>query len=380
MTTECERRGEAAARVTVWDPFVRFFHWSLVCLVAWAAVSGLLLQPTWLRSHIVSGAAAVTLVGVRIIWGFLGPTYARFAGFLFGPRAVLRHIRELPNKRGHCHLGHNPLGGLMIFTLLFVVMMLALTGTIALGGSLKSGPLAFATRFTVGETVLEIHEWLAYVLIGLVVLHVGGVLLESRRSSEHLVAAMVHGNKLRRPGDREAPNRKARPLAAITFSIAGVTLFFLSIAVLSALPGLGAPVQPLDPLYVEECGACHTPYHPSLAPARMWTSIMQGLDEHFGEDASLDSASADDIRGFLLANSAEVFDTKPANRMRVSNPADPLRITATAFWQRAHAGIAAAVFTARGVGGPAACDACHPDAATGLYYPALINLPEDTGR
>ncbi|MDZ4210776.1 MAG: cytochrome C, partial [Methylotenera sp.] len=44
-----------------------------------------------------------------------------------------------------------------------------------------------------------------------------------------------------------------------------------------------------------ECGSCHMLYHPGLLPERSWNKMMAGLDKHFGENASLDTATRDEI-------------------------------------------------------------------------------------
>ena len=46
-----------------------------------------------------------------------------------------------------------------------------------------------------------------------------------------------------------------------------------------------------NPVYKEECGSCHMAYPPGLLPARSWTKVMSGLDNHFGDNAELDAAS-----------------------------------------------------------------------------------------
>jgi len=57
----------------VWDPFVRVFHWSLLACVLlneFAVDDGETLHQ-WL------GYAALALVGLRIVWGFVGTRHAR---------------------------------------------------------------------------------------------------------------------------------------------------------------------------------------------------------------------------------------------------------------------------------------------------------------
>jgi len=52
--------------------------------------------------------------------------------------------------------------------------------------------------------------------------------------------------------------------------------------------GNSADVAMVDnTLYQQECGSCHFAYQPGLLPARSWSTIMQGLDQHFGENAEL---------------------------------------------------------------------------------------------
>jgi hypothetical protein len=58
----------------------------------------------------------------------------------------------------------------------------------------------------------------------------------------------------------------------------------------------------LSPAYVQECGACHTPYPPALLPKESWQRLMGGLDKHYGTDASLDAAAQKSIGDWLLAH------------------------------------------------------------------------------
>src|SRR5512139_4151804 len=55
----------------------------------------------------------------------------------------------------------------------------------------------------------------------------------------------------------------------------------------------------------QECASCHIAYAPSFLPKASWRKIMGGLDQHFGENASLDPATQADILKFLEANAAD---------------------------------------------------------------------------
>jgi hypothetical protein len=128
---------------------------------------------------------------------------------------------------------------------------------------------------------------------------------------------------------------------------------------------------------VKECSACHTAYHPSLAPAATWRAVMTGLDEHFGDNASLDRTASDRLLAYLTENSAEHWDTKAANRLRTPDASQPLRITASPAWKRIHRKIPETAFSAKAVGGKINCAACHGDASSGLFAPQAIAIPQE---
>jgi len=171
--------------IRVWDRAVRVLHWALAGAVGlgWATTEWLV------RWHQPIGYVAVALVGLRIGWGCIGPRRARFSGFVRGPRTTLRHARLLLQGREPRYVGHNPLGGWMVVALLGCVVALALTGW-----------LYTTDRLWGDATVEALHEGFAWALVGLVALHLAGVIHASRRHRENLVAAMSSGRK-REPRD-----------------------------------------------------------------------------------------------------------------------------------------------------------------------------------
>lgn len=364
-------------RIPVWDLPVRAYHWAQFALVAVAAVTGFLLGGRWIEVHIWAGAVLAALLVIRIVWGFAGSTYARFSSFLPSPGTVLSHVGELKSGTARPHLGHNPLGALMILALVAVIAGLVVSGTIIFGGVFKKGPGAALFSFATGFSAREVHELLAFALLGLVGLHIAGALFESWRTGENLTRAMVTGRKRLEPGMHQERPVVARPLVAF---VTILVLFGAAVPLglsLAAIPPSGMPVAQLDPIYRQECTACHMAYHPSLLPAASWQALMENLDDHFGEDASLDPATAGTITAFLTANAAESADTKPANAFRRLDPASPYELTAAPFWKRMHGDIPDTVFSAKPVSSKANCAACHRDAESGAFYPANINIPKE---
>ena len=161
----------AEPTVEVWDLGVRAFHWLLVTAVIVAALTGFVLGMTALEAHLISGVGVAALIGARVVWGLLGSTHARFSRFAYRPKTVLSHALELAGGRGHRHLGHNPLGAMMVFALLLVLAVIVLTGTVALGGMFKQGPLAALSLFTTGWRALGIHQAFAVLLLVMVGAH-----------------------------------------------------------------------------------------------------------------------------------------------------------------------------------------------------------------
>ena len=366
----------------VWDIFVRLFHWSLALSIATAATTGYLLGASWIRLHVAAGVAAVVLVTLRVVWGFLGPGPARFASFVHGPSALIAHLKALREGRAHRHVGHNPLGGAMILALIGTVLLLALTGTAGLGGALKSGPLAGWLPHAVGAPMLELHEALAFGLMLLIAGHLAGVHFESRRTRENLALAMITGRKEARAGDDLPPARKAHPALAALLAALLIGAGLWALQALSQRPpaGLPVPASGFDPVVASECSDCHMLYNPALLPAADWRRITATLDNHFGEDASLDPATTRRIADWLAAHAAESADNRAAHLFALgeagADGALPL-ISETRAWKNIHEDVSDALFRRKSVGAPDNCQACHKDAQDGLFSPYAISVPKE---
>lgn len=167
---------------------MRSLHWLLCAAVAAAWLTTLAL----LQWHEPVGYAAAAVVAARIAWGFLGGGHSRFGSFVRGPRVTLGYAARVLAHREPRYVGHNPLGGWMVVSLLACVAALAATGW-----------LYTATDRFWGEPWLErLHALLAWSLLALIVLHVVGVVLTSIRHRENLVRAMLDGEKRApAPGD-----------------------------------------------------------------------------------------------------------------------------------------------------------------------------------
>lgn len=173
------RHAATEATVSVWDPLVRILHWTLA-----ASVLGAFLLEDWRSVHKFLGYVALAVVGARLVWGLVGPRYARFADFVPGPRRFFAFLRAMVRGHEERYLGHNPAGGAMIVVLLSMVAVTCVTGW-----------MMGLDRFWGADWLEEVHETAGNVLIALVALHIGGVIWTSMKHGENLVVAMVTGRK-----------------------------------------------------------------------------------------------------------------------------------------------------------------------------------------
>ena len=149
----------------------------------------------------------------------------------------------------------------------------------------------------------------------------------------------------------------------------------ISTALVMALVGLttahadSGPLMPrnVPQAYTQECAACHTAYPPAMLPARSWQRIMSGLDQHFGTDASLDAATVTQLGQWLQTNAGTY------KRVNEEPPQD--RITRSAWFERKHRGIDAAVWKHASVKSAANCAACHTGANQGQYDDDNLRFP-----
>ncbi len=357
----------------IWDLPLRLFHWAMVGVVAIAAITGYVAPEWWLGIHVYAGYAIGFLLAFRLVWGVLGSHYSKFSTFPLKPRAALDHLFSVLKAKPKVYTGHNPVGAWVIVALLSLLTLVVLSGIVVLGGQENLGPLAAITGFKVGEFTAEIHETLSGLLIGLISIHLLGIFVEVKIFRHPILKAMISGKKSV-PGDFPRKKQPGILRGAILFSLVVAALLFMGLK-LNAQPLPGWRNIEVPALYNSECGDCHDPYHPSLETAASWRTVMTNLEDHFGEDASLDEETRRRIAAYLGANDAFSFDTEAANKIGRVEMASR-RMTDTPYWKKRHRDIKDAVFKKRSVGSKVNCAGCHRDAATGRFDDASIHMPE----
>ena len=120
---------------------------------------------------------------------------------------------------------------------------------------------------------------------------------------------------------------------------------------------------------LSECTGCHLAYQPQMLPQRSWRKLMAGLDDHFGEELSLDDATRDEALGYYLENAADSGKTKRGRKFLKGLREDdaPIRITETPRWRKNHHEVPDRVWVDPRVEFKGQCEVCHTEAERGRY-------------
>lgn len=184
----------------MWDLPVRLFHWLLAgaFLGAFAIANLVDDESTLFAAHMWLGAIAAFMVVLRGVWGFIGSRYARFGSFALSPAALVRYVKGAAAGNDPPTPGHNP--GSSFAALAIFVLMLGL----AASGALMAR----------AEVFEELHEALAWTLMGVVAIHVAGIVWHTIRHRENIALSMVDGHKRIAKG---AAIESSHALAAVAF-------------------------------------------------------------------------------------------------------------------------------------------------------------------
>jgi len=182
--TEGARPRAAAAppgrSIRVWDPLVRLIHWGVAVGVLLNAV---VLEDDG-KAHEITGYVVLGFVLVRLAWGLVGTSHARFSAFPPNPFAALRHLAGLLRGKTGVHLSHNPAGALMVYNLWATLIGLGVTGY-----------MMATPRFFRIDGIEGAHEALfAWLMVSVAPL-VATEMLDSWLTRVPLLRAMIDGRK-----------------------------------------------------------------------------------------------------------------------------------------------------------------------------------------
>ena len=215
-----------ANKIRVWDLPTRLFHWSLAACIVGLVVTGYTAGAA-MNWHARIGYAVLALLLFRLVWGLVGGRWSRFASFIYSPGSVLNYLRGRPHPD---HLiGHNPLGAGSVFAMLAVLLAQVATGLVGDDDSAFTGPLNRFVTSSKGLAATWYHKRVGqWLLLALVLLHIGAVLYYLLRRKDNLIKPMIGGDKLL---DRSAPESRdtagTRLLALAVLGVCGAAVAWL---------------------------------------------------------------------------------------------------------------------------------------------------------
>lgn len=183
----------AGQRVRLWDLPVRVVHWSLVLLMPalwWTA------ERSQLFLHQRLGYLALALLVFRLFWGVVGGSTARFSGFVKGPKAIVAYLRGLFAKGQAPVIGHNPVGGWSVLSLLTLLIAVIGTGLFAEDtDGLEPGPLNYLIQGDLSAGMGHWHHLLFNLLLAFIALHLLAIAFYAVIKRENLVGPMLTGRR-----------------------------------------------------------------------------------------------------------------------------------------------------------------------------------------
>lgn len=200
-------------QVLVYDSPTRLFHWLFAgfFITAFAIANAVDDDSARFSLHMLAGLGMVFVVGLRLLWSFVGTRHARLTDLVLGPRRLVAYFKGIFCGGGRLWAGHNPASSWAAVAMMGLALGLGATGWLmSTGGA--------------GDWLEDVHELLANAFLGVVVLHLGGLVVHVLRHRDHLQAAMVTGRK-QALADDEEPQRSL-PVAGLGFLV--LTALFMA--------------------------------------------------------------------------------------------------------------------------------------------------------
>ena len=225
----------------VWDRSVRIFHWlNVICVLVLIAIGTVILNSKALgvtsdgkvllkTLHVYVGYLFFLNLSWRILWGFIGSHFARWAQVLpFGQiykTQLKAQISAAKTGEPIRFLGHNPIARLMVALLFLLMSIQAISGLVLAGTDVymppfgstikewiavdeqavaqvkpysKEGinPEAYKDMRDFRKAFITTHYYVFYILIASVLLHLLGVVATELRERNGIVSAMFTGKKV----------------------------------------------------------------------------------------------------------------------------------------------------------------------------------------
>lgn len=168
----------------IYDLPTRMFHWLFAgsFLTAFAIANTIDDESTAFAWHMLAGLIMVFTVLLRIVWGVVGTKHARFSDFHLNPAALFQYITGVFTGKNIPRAGHNPASSWAAMLMMLLAVGLGVSGYLMASGS-------------AGDMLEDAHELFADLFIGVVILHLAGLVLHHLKHQDQLSKSMLSGDK-----------------------------------------------------------------------------------------------------------------------------------------------------------------------------------------
>lgn len=359
----------------IWPLTNRLSHILLILFFAVSYLSSY--YSNLLTYHVAFGYALGVVFAFRTIWGFIGPEHSKFKDFNFNLQDLKEYMLAAFSKTKE-FVGHNPASSYAVVAMIVVAFLTILTGALAYGIQENHGVLSFLHEKYYKDmgTLKDIHGLLSNLFLAIVGAHMAGALIDKFIKRSDAIDSMISGYKktLEKVDIKTSVFQKSFSIVWIVVSLFSLSyLVFSKDTIFTANANVKQNYALMSPVFENECGSCHITFPPYLLPKKSWVLMMGDLENHFGDDASIDAADNLSILAFLTKNSAENSTHQASLGILRNFKDDTIAITKTSFWERKHRDIEDSVFTSAEVKSKANCKACHIDIQNGLLENDLIS-------
>ncbi len=365
-------------RVYIWSLPTRLFHGFLIIGVLFSYIFSEF--ENLLNYHVIFGYFVGVLFLYRIIWGFMDVKYSKFKDFSLNIKSQFEYLKNVFGEKKE-YPGHNPASSMAIILMIILGILSVISGMVVYGAQEGMGLFASlnSTIFKKMEFFEELHELFTNAFLGVVFIHIAGVVLDRVVHGSKAVESMISGYK----------DVNLEPLKLTAFQkafgflwIGSALLFLVYLFYYPQNPFVADKNKAVDyrvehRVFYDECSSCHMLYPPYLLPTNSWVKMMDDLENHFGDDASLEEEDKESIKEFLVKNSAQNSTKEAAFKIYKSVKKDDIiAITKTPYWKKRHERLDKNLFKDKKVGKISNCKACHKNIEKGLLNDKDISIPK----
>lgn len=211
----------------IWDLPTRLFHWLLVLTFGalWGTAE---LGSEYMQYHMYCGYFMLFLIGFRLVWGVVGTTHARFSSFFPTISRLKTYLKTTPTQEKLNTPGHNPLGAIMVFGMLLLLLAQAVSGLFITDDVFTSGPYSGVLEGDWQKLANRVHDVCFTLLQACIALHIAAIIFYKGVKNKNLVKPMITGKKSSGDVNAEVSIKHSKLiLALVVAAIIAVIVYWL---------------------------------------------------------------------------------------------------------------------------------------------------------